>query len=279
VILDIHDMTSDLFSAKFGAGGPAGRLLGRVVRAVETAAYRFATAILTVHAPYRERIEPRVPGTSVQDVLNVPDAEGWPAIADERLARPPADGVLTIGHHGTIAHRFGADVAVAAVASLRAEGVASRIRILGDGDFAPEVKAAVDALGPDAAEFGRRTFLVEEVPAFAETIDIGVAPYRRSPFVDQLLPVKVLEYLALGVPVVATSTAVMRHYLDASAVRYVDDATVEAVTEALRELSDPTVRLAYATAGRDAMRKLGWEAQRRRLLDWVATVAGPPVRH
>jgi glycosyltransferase involved in cell wall biosynthesis len=275
VLLDIHDLTSDLFAVKFGDTGPVGRAAVFAIRVIESAAFRFASALITVHAPYRERISGRASSKPILDVLNVPDADDWLDIGDRRAAKAPTIGPLTIGHHGTIAYRFGTDIAIAAVARLRRGGMDASIRILGDGDFAPQVEAAVPGLGA-AATFERRTFRAEELPEFVATIDVGVAPYRPSAFVDQLLPVKVLEYLALGVPVVATSTAVMRRYLDATVVHYVTEATDTAVADALRVLSDPAVRQAFAVAGRKRMRELGWPAQRDRLLVFVDEQAGPP---
>ena len=270
VVLDVHDITSDLFAAKFGAS----RFFGRLVHAIEGLAYRAASCIVTVHAPYRDRIAARVPGKPVVDVLNVPDYADWLSIGQARAANA-ADvepGVLVLGHHGTIVERFGSDIAVRAVAILRDRGLSVRLKILGDGDFAPDLCRLIEELGVgEQVDFDRRTFRPEEVAAFAGSIDIGVAPYRPSTFVDNALPVKILEYLVLGVAVIATPTAVTRQYIGEDAIRYLEAADPEVLAKAISELADSDSRQAL-TARREVANRLAWPAQRERLLDWFAAL-------
>ncbi len=275
VVLDVHDITSQLFEAKFGAGS---RLVVRLIRLVETAAYRFASAIVTVHAPYRDQIQRRVPNKPVIDVLNVPDQEAWYAAGRARASRPTGRRrrTLRVGHHGTIAERFGVDLAVRGVAALHAAGTPVHLSILGDGDHAAAIDELIDTLeARDVVSFDRRTFLPDEIPAFVAGVDVGVAPYHESRFVDAILPVKVLEYLALGVPVIATSTSVLRAYLPVDAVSYVSPASVETVRLAIASLLDPDRRAAFARAGVEALAGLSWTEQRLRLLMTVdALIAG-----
>jgi glycosyltransferase involved in cell wall biosynthesis len=275
VVLDVHDITSQLFEAKFGA---ASRLVARLIRLVETAAYRFASAIVTVHAPYRDQIQQRVPGKPVIDVLNVPDEQAWYEEGRARAARPigRARTALRVGHHGTIAERFGVDLAVRGVAALHAAGTPVRLSILGDGDYAPAIEELIDSLDArDVISFDRRTFLPDEIPAFVAGVDVGVAPYHESQFVDSILPVKVLEYLALGVPAIATSTSVLRAYLPADTVTYVSPASAETVRDAIASLVDADRRAAFARAGVEALAGLSWTEQRLRLLMTIdALIAG-----
>jgi glycosyltransferase involved in cell wall biosynthesis len=274
VILDVHDISSDLYAAKFGGGAS---IVGAFVRVAEWLAWRAASAIVTVHAPYRARIAGRVPGKPIIDILNVPDSESWYEIGSKRTAAGARGGSiatagneLRLGHHGTIAARFGVDLAVRAVAALRRDGVPVRLELLGDGDHAADVQGLIGELGMrDHIHFDRRTFSPDEVADFCARIDVGVAPYRDSPFIDQILPVKVLEYLALGVPVVATGTSVLRRYVPSDAVRYVTPASEATVAEAVRELLDPARRAALAAAGHAALASMSWPEQRRRLLAWL----------
>ena len=268
VVLDVHDMTSDLFAAKFGPS----RVSGRLVRGIEGLSYRAASGIATVHAPYRDRIAARVPGKPTVDVLNVPDYADWPAIGQARAAtagnvRP---GVLMLGHHGTIVTRFGCDIAVRAVGILRDRGMSVRLNILGDGDFAPRLCSLIEGLGLDEqVHFDRRVFRPDEVATFAGSIDIGLAPYRPSTFLDNALPVKVLEYIVLGVAVIATPTAVTRQYVGERAIRYLEAPDPELLANAISELADPG-RRQELTADREVARQLAWPAQREQLLDWFA---------
>jgi len=275
IVLDVHDVTSELFEAKFGAGS---WLVRKLIRLVEAAAYRFASVIVTVHQPYRESIGRRVGGKPIVAVLNVPDQVDWYEAGRVRAAKPIEGrrAVLRLGHHGTIAERFGVDLAVRGVAALRAAGTLVHLSILGDGDYAPALEELIDELDVhDAVSFDRRTFVPEEIPAFVANVDVGVAPYHESAFVDNLLPVKILEYLTLGVPVIATSTSVLRTYLPRDAVHYVSPASAETVSAAIVAMGDADRRADYAKAGVVAMAGLHWTEQRRELMATVdALIAG-----
>ncbi len=282
IMLDVHDMTSELFAAKFGAGtagaagGGAGRLL-RLVRLAETLSYRVTDGLLTVHPGYRDGIAARA-HRPVIDVLNSPDDPAWIAMGDARTD-DGATGVpgspLVLGHHGTIVHRFGIDLAVRAVAILREQGRDVRLRILGDGDFAPDVLALIAELGlGDRIRFERRVFQPHEVPAFLDGVHAGVAPYRMSSFLDEAVPVKVLEYLTLGLPVIGTPTAALSRVIPAAVMRSVPEGTDEALAAAIVELADPAARRRMRDAARPVARAIAWPAQEARLLDWLESRVG-----
>jgi glycosyltransferase involved in cell wall biosynthesis len=272
VVLDVHDMSSDLYGAKFGGGRG---ILRRLIGQVERMSFRFADGLVTIHDVYRDRIAAIVtPGTPVGSVWNVPDASGWTAIGDARAESEGGsrDRPLRLGHHGTIVDRFGVDAAVEAVARLRDRGMTVSLAILGDGDFADRLSERIEELGVgDRVRFERRTFVPDDLPAFVGGIDVGVAPYRPSSFMHQVLPTKVLEYLALGVPAIVTETEMVRRHLD-GAVRIISGESVAELADAIAEMADPATRRRYQLAGRPLAHEYDWETQRSALLALLASV-------
>ncbi len=71
------------------------------------------------------------------------------------------------------------------------------------------------------------------VPAFLRRMDVCLIPFRRTPFTDTILPLKLFEYLAMERPVVATALPELRPY--AAWVSIADDerAFLEAVGASL----------------------------------------------
>lgn len=51
-----------------------------------------------------------------------------------------------------------------------------------------------------------------EVPAYIKGFDVGLVPYRASEYTESVYPVKLNEYLAMGVPVVATDLPEIRRF-------------------------------------------------------------------
>ncbi len=54
----------------------------------------------------------------------------------------------------------------------------------------------------------------EEIPSYLAAIDVGVTPYRNSPFNRAAFPLKTLEYLGSGLPVVSADLPTARWLLD-----------------------------------------------------------------
>lgn len=71
----------------------------------------------------------------------------------------------------------------------------------------------------NVAYLGRRHF--EELPSYLKVVDVGLVPYGHTEFNRWSFPMKTLEYLAAGRPVVATSLPAIR-WLDTDLVTLAD---------------------------------------------------------
>lgn len=84
---------------------------------------------------------------------------------------------------------------------------------------------------------------VEELPAYIRRFDVCINPQIVNPITEGNYPLKIDEYLAMGRPVVATSTHTMRDIFQPY-VHLASNPTewIEAIRTALRESSDETLR-------------------------------------
>jgi glycosyltransferase involved in cell wall biosynthesis len=71
------------------------------------------------------------------------------------------------------------------------------------------------------------------LPAFLGRFDVGLIPYVKTPFTDAILPLKLFEYLAMRVPVVATDLAELAPYDKTVRLASGADAFIAGVREAL----------------------------------------------
>ena len=81
-----------------------------------------------------------------------------------------------------------------------------------------------------------------DIPAYYRCIDVGLVAYVDTVFNRGSFPLKLLEYLAAGLPVVSTELPATR-WLDTDLIRTASDERgfVEAVDRALQEGADPTM--------------------------------------
>jgi glycosyltransferase involved in cell wall biosynthesis len=139
-----------------------------------------------------------------------------------------------IVYHGTIAHRLGIDLILRAVAMASTE-VPVELWMYGAGDFLPDALALSEELGLDGkAHFSQSFFPVEKIPEMVCGMDLGIIGNRHNLACDKyMLPVKLLEYVYLGIPVVAPRLEVINYYFDDTMLRFYEPEDVEQMARAV----------------------------------------------
>jgi glycosyltransferase involved in cell wall biosynthesis len=117
-------------------------------------------------------------------------------------------GQITVGYLGTLARERRLEVLVEMLAALRARGLAARLLLVGDGEV-PEDRRSIERrateLGVDEhieiTGYLPRSMALDRI----KCADICVSPIHPSPIFDGASPTKLVEYMALGLPVVANA--------------------------------------------------------------------------
>jgi glycosyltransferase involved in cell wall biosynthesis len=105
-----------------------------------------------------------------------------------------------------------------ALARMRPSWSFALVGPVGVGDPRTDVSAL--ASEPNVHLLGRRSY--EQLPSVLRAADVGLIPYARNDLTDSIFPMKVYEYLAAGLPVVATPLPALANVTD---VRTAPDAT------------------------------------------------------
>jgi glycosyltransferase involved in cell wall biosynthesis len=267
VILDMHDLMPELYADKFGGAGN----LVRVLQWVERASIRFADRVIVVTHPHRRVLVDRGdPADKIVVVHNMPDPSRFP-LQSPRARSRSTDGRIRFVYHGTIAARHGLDVAVMATDIARRELPGVELLIIGDGDAADQVERLIEELDlHDQVTLSRGFVPVEELLPRLLECDAGVVPVIDGPFTQYMLPTKLLEYSALGMPTICTSLAAVLEYFDENQVALVPSGDVEALAAAMVELgSDPDRAAALAIGAASFFGSHGWETEQQRHRDLV----------
>ena len=265
VILDLHDLMPEFFAGRFSGRR---QMLGRLVRAQEQLACRFSDHVITVSEHWRETLIARgVRPDKCSVVMNV---------ADERIFKPTVTrahngSTFSLVYHGTVTHRYGLDLAVRAVAQLREEIPGVRLTILGKGDAMPELARLREELHVEENVELRDEYLgTESLPALLARADIGVVPYRDDVFTDGLLPTKLMEYAAMGLPCVAARTTAIDAYFHDTMVAFFRPGDDEDLAERVRELYRcPESRAELARGSRNFVSRYSWEVVGREYVELV----------
>ena len=81
----------------------------------------------------------------------------------------------------------------------------------------------------------RELVSVREIAAIMADADLGVVPKRADSFGNEAYSTKIMEFMAVGVPVVAANTKIDRHYFNGDVVRFFESGDVDSLA---REMSD-----------------------------------------
>lgn len=116
---------------------------------------------------------------------------------DPQLAALPAPRLVFTGAISAIKLDMGL---LAELARSHRDWAIALVGPVGLGDPRTDVSAL--AREPNVHLLGARAY--EELPAVLRGADVGLIPYVRSSLTDSIFPMKVYEYLAAGLPVLAT---------------------------------------------------------------------------
>jgi glycosyltransferase involved in cell wall biosynthesis len=272
LLLDLHEDMPAFFDDRFDAV-PL-RPLRPVIRGVASASATMADAIITVHEPLRELSVARgVPPEKITVVMNSADGRLFDPSRHPRRAFM-ADGELRLVHHSNLQRIYGTEVAVEAVARLPRE-LDVRLDVYGDGPYRPQIEAAVNraAAGDRVLLHGRVP--MEELPAILASSDLALVPSLPEPYLEYSLSTKLLEAVAMGVPVVASDLATFRAHFSEGALRFVPGGDPQALADAIVGLAgDPASAMALAARAQREARPYAWSLQAERYLGVVHRLIG-----
>jgi glycosyltransferase involved in cell wall biosynthesis len=268
VVLDIHDLSPDMFHARFG-GRRFARLVEGGLRLIERGACALAHRVITVHEPYRrELVAHGVSPEKIAVVMNAPDGEA--------ISRARAKAVnggnphrFFLSYHGTITHWYGVDLIVEAVARLEERVPGIQASILGQGDALGAVEQLAERLGVGERFDFQDTFVShEEALRRVANASCGVIPNRRSQLNRFALSSKLLDYVLLGVPVVVSRLETLAAHFSPAEVTFFEPDNAESLAEAIVWVAEhPQEARDKARRARLRAEDYAWPVSRRRFLE------------
>jgi glycosyltransferase involved in cell wall biosynthesis len=255
VLLNIHDLMPEFYCSRFKR--PMTSLPARLLMIMEWLSCSFAQHVITVTDLWRETLIKRgVPTAKCFVVMNLADPVYFRRgnSASESSSQPLSvePDTFRLIYHGTIAHRYGVDLLLLALQRVKKEIPNVSLRIHGRGEYVEAIRQMIQELGlAGNVQFTTDFLAPDALSELIQSADVGVVPYRSDIFTDGILPTKLLEYVALGVPAIAARTQVISHYFGEDSVEFFRPGDVDDLTMRILALSqDPERRrlLAFKSA-------------------------------
>jgi len=227
-----------------------------------------ATALLAVSDEVAEYLE-RYPAArgKVHVVPNGVNPERFSALPPRKVQGGPLE-TFTVGFVGTLKAWHGVAILVEAFALLHRRHPYARLLIVGDGPERERLGADVAARGLAEAVHFTGAVASDEVPARLASIDAAVASYPRLEHF-YFSPLKVYEYMAAGLPVVASAIGQLEKLITPGVNGLlVPPGDAAALAEALERLcGDHELRARLGLAARaKVLAEHTWDAVAERIL-------------
>jgi len=257
VILDLHEIFPEFARAKYP--GAFGGVAGRAARLLERWARRRADVTVTVDTPIDELLARRPIGRPERRVIihNSPDPADFGA-PREPAARGRASAPLELVYHGSLTAMYGLAFAVRGVALALERGVPIHLTILGEGSHRAALEQLVGRLRLGAHVRFEAPLPQAALPARLSQFDAGVVPTRLDAMTRYSLSNKLLEYVHLGLPILAARLPSYRHYLADDTAWYWTPGDPGDFARAIREFASapPDERRARAQRAQQALARI-----------------------
>lgn len=270
VVYDVHEDSAQTILSRHWIPSWARPLLSACVGRFEKLAAGAFDAVV-VATPHLER--------SFQGCNKVSNVKNYPRIADSELTSDSGD-VLTFVYVGGLEEARGISEMVRAL-GIVSKACPATLELIGnftEAQFESEVQQLPE--WGHVRYLGRLPF--ETIPGKLAEAHVGIACLHPLPRFVVSYPTKLFEYMAAGLPVIASDFPLWREFVeDAGCGLLVDPLDPEAIAAAMLGLAnDPAMAKGMGAAGRTfAQRHYNWKSEETKLLAaYDAVLAVSPER-
>jgi glycosyltransferase involved in cell wall biosynthesis len=257
VILDLHDTIPETYEAKFGSS--SGWVL-KLLRLQERLCCWIATQVICVNHVQREAVARRgISGEKIATVITMPRFTSQPRSQDTS----PAQKAFRMVNHGTISKRLGNDLIITAAARLAMEIPGFELHIIGGGDNLEQVKALARSLRIEDHIVFQKSVPWNELPTLLSNMDVGIVANRINAATELMLPLKLIDYVVLGIPAIVPRLRTIEYYFSDEMVCYFTPGSIESLEAAVLGLyRNRDRRLRQAGRARSFVDEYRWEGQK-----------------
>lgn len=267
VILDIHDSVPETYAAKFNKRSRG--LLFQLLCLEESLSCRLANKLICVNHPQKDTLAKRgIDPEKITISMNVPDPKIFPLREEPNPQRGDREKAFRLVYHGTLARRLGIDLAIRAVARLKKDIPGIEFYIFGDGNERRDLEEVAKNLGVDQNIHFPGLVPLEDITSILKDMDLGIISNRRNVATDLMLPVKMLEYVALEIPVVAPRLRTIEYYFDDRMINFFEPENVASMANAILQLYQDALRKReQVKIAKEFLDRYGWEKHQSGLLE------------
>ena len=267
VILDIHDLLPEFYASKFKVSSAS--LAFKLLTLVERCSAAFATHLIIANHLWRDRLVSRSCRQQKCSVVrNHPDLDIF--VEQVRQRGQAETGRFLLTYPGSLNAHQGLDVAIRAFARIADQVPDTEFHIYGEGPAKPSLIELAASLKQERIIF--HDFLPSrEIARVMAATSLAIEPKRAtSAFGNEALSTKIMEFMAVGVPVVASKTRIHSYYYHESIIQYYENDDETQLAEAILRLkNDPGLCSRLVANAKRYVQENNWGSRKHEYLQLV----------
>lgn len=264
IILDFHDLLPEFYLEKFR--NKFRKFFFKIFVGLEKASICMADLVIVANDIWKDRLRARSAGkTRILTVLNYPDIEPV-----RILSMKHEDGRFLIMYPGSLQHHQGVDLAIRAFKKVEDRIKGAKFHIYGSGNLKERLVSLIQELS-----LQDRVQILQPIPnplvyEKMREADLAVVPKRDDGFGNEAFSTKILEFMALGVPVLVSDTRIDKLYFDERTVCFFKAGDVDDLAAKILDFYEDRERAAsLRQAAADFVKEKTWGKMKSGYLEIV----------
>jgi glycosyltransferase involved in cell wall biosynthesis len=270
VILDIHDPMPNTFASKFK--GQERGFYYRVLLWQERLSAAYCNRIITVHHPVKDAILVKhgLAPDSIDVIANFADDKLFPLRKSFST-----EGKIRFVFHGTILERSGLGMLMNALAQMRHKDRIS-VKIIGEGDFSQALKGMIQALNlGNVVDFDNCSYSAHSIAQQIAGCNVGLVPLEISSITNFALPLKLLEYVSMGLPTVTVRNKAISYYFSEDDCIFFEWNNPQALSAALDRIAEnPEILVRYRERSVAMRSRFSWTGEKCKYVALLRQLSG-----
>lgn len=214
IILDIHDLVPEFYANKFNKSQNS--FIYKILILIEKTSIAFSNhTIISNHIWAKKLLTRSSKEHKCTVILNYPDPKYF-----YQRPRIRKDNKFIIIYPGSLNSHQGLDIATKAFVLIKDETPEVEFHIYGKGEQKEYLSKLIVEHGLQKRVLLKDVLPIEKIAEVMANADLGVVPKRNDFFGREAFSTKILEFMALGVPVIVSKTEIDTYYFDDSVVKY-----------------------------------------------------------
>lgn len=268
VILDIHDLTVELFKEKWPE--KKFKVFKPFLIFSEKISCALADHIITVTKECIEILAKRgVDKKKLSLIMNAPDDSLF-SYDDFRFKKNGLDKTFRILYHGTLAKRFGLHNVVDAIKIVIKKYPDIEFHIYGnkDSEYALQLKSRAEQLNISDRIIINQSVPHDKVNEIIKKYDLGIIAYEPTEYMNLAFPTKAGEYALTGLPMIMTELKAVKSIFSNSSVVYLQSENSKIIADHILELvNNREKRNTLSLNAYKDVRSIGWSEMKVRYIE------------